>query len=503
MMPSLLITLLWSITGYSQYSEGFQQAPDTSNGGNANQFSQTENLFNTDINDEQPADQQNVGGQQINQVEGVLQNQNPNNTNLNSQIEQNSSFFQNIADDEDLSEDLIEIEEDGSDEPIFFNRYSLPLSGPAPSSGHFSGAPPVPGTLRVLADGEAPEEYVVQEGDTLFDICDQLIDEPGYWPKLWALNPYIKNPHFVWPGMRLRFYPGDEEQPPYLEVVNDEDLLAGAGEFDESQLLVGQVPDFDVGTVEEVEVVGPDQIDSSFGDFLLAGANFENGNRLSIVVPGFIYSEDIDYKGEYIGGVRGELLGQKGNDLLFADEEGLQVGQSYLALRYRKFVSDSEGDDVGYLYDFIASVRLTARLSDEDIYIGNVDINRLGLQPGDVLVDYQSVKRTMNEVSFIGSTTPVSSEIVAFDQGGQVMAAQGDLLFLTAPGLSVGQFLDVYQTFETVAASELKGNFDGESRPIAQVRVIDVQQASALAYVVLSNDIIRLGDRTARSTGEG
>ena len=38
-----------------------------------------------------------------------------------------------------------------------------------PASNDFSGAPPVPGTMRLLADGEAPEDYVIEEGDTLID----------------------------------------------------------------------------------------------------------------------------------------------------------------------------------------------------------------------------------------------------------------------------------------------------------------------------------------------
>src|SRR5690606_32711078 len=72
---------------------------------------------------------------------------------------------------------------------------------------------------------EAPESDKVQPGDTLFDICDQLIDEGDYWPKLWAVNPGIKNPHFIFPGIELTFYPGDEDVPPYLQVLNEPDVV--------------------------------------------------------------------------------------------------------------------------------------------------------------------------------------------------------------------------------------------------------------------------------------
>jgi LysM domain len=42
--------------------------------------------------------------------------------------------------------------------------------------------------------------YIVQEGDTLWDLCDLLFDNPWYWPTLWSFNPQITNPHWIFPG---------------------------------------------------------------------------------------------------------------------------------------------------------------------------------------------------------------------------------------------------------------------------------------------------------------
>jgi hypothetical protein len=42
--------------------------------------------------------------------------------------------------------------------------------------------------------------YVVQEGDTLWDLCDLLFDNAWYWPTLWSFNPQITNPHWIFPG---------------------------------------------------------------------------------------------------------------------------------------------------------------------------------------------------------------------------------------------------------------------------------------------------------------
>jgi len=59
---------------------------------------------------------------------------------------------------------------------------------------------PVPGT---------PEEYVIQKGDTLWDLSQKFLNNPWYWPKIWSNNPYIENPHWIYPGKKLRIMPGE------------------------------------------------------------------------------------------------------------------------------------------------------------------------------------------------------------------------------------------------------------------------------------------------------
>ncbi len=81
---------------------------------------------------------------------------------------------------------------------------------------------PVSATAAELAPGH-PQEYVVQRGDTLWDISAQFLQEPWLWPEIWDRNPQIDNPHLIYPGDIISLVYVDGK--PRLRVTR-----AGAGE---------------------------------------------------------------------------------------------------------------------------------------------------------------------------------------------------------------------------------------------------------------------------------
>ncbi|AGP33468.1 LysM peptidoglycan-binding domain-containing protein [Sorangium cellulosum] len=69
--------------------------------------------------------------------------------------------------------------------------------GPASVRGGANGSYVVEGQF-------VPESHSVRRGDTLWDISGRYYTNPYAWPQVWALNPQLQNPHWIYPGDRIR-----------------------------------------------------------------------------------------------------------------------------------------------------------------------------------------------------------------------------------------------------------------------------------------------------------
>lgn len=121
-----------------------------------------------------------------------------------------------------------------------------------------------------------PNVYVVQKGDTLWDISSQFLVKPWLWPEIWQVNPQVANPHLIYPGDVLSLvYIGGKPKivrkrgilklSPKTRVISQGDAIPA--------LPLEQIKPFLVGA----RVVTAEQIDkapymlASDGDHLVAG----------------------------------------------------------------------------------------------------------------------------------------------------------------------------------------------------------------------------------------
>jgi hypothetical protein len=145
-----------------------------------------------------------------------------------------------------------------------------PEPAPPPSPPAGAEAPqqegaiaPVEGSARASDEGRGalppPDTYTVRPGDTLWDLSGRFLNNPWYWPKIWSYNPDIANPHWIYPGNVLKFYPSAEEAPARVEAVG-QPPVAAAEELEEAEA-VRELEDLSKANLRE-ETASPEEQDA-------------------------------------------------------------------------------------------------------------------------------------------------------------------------------------------------------------------------------------------------
>jgi hypothetical protein len=90
---------------------------------------------------------------------------------------------------------------------------------------------------------EADEVYTIKRGDTLWDISSRFLKNPFLWPKVWQRNPYITNPHWIYPGNTVRLNP--LEEPKREEARREEPKREETGKvaMDEKRVEAAKEPE--------------------------------------------------------------------------------------------------------------------------------------------------------------------------------------------------------------------------------------------------------------------
>lgn len=69
-----------------------------------------------------------------------------------------------------------------------------------------------------VATAAKVDTYTVVKDEWLFKISKRIFGSGYYYPKIWSLNTFITNPHFIEPGMVLSFTTGSGNQAPEVRL---------------------------------------------------------------------------------------------------------------------------------------------------------------------------------------------------------------------------------------------------------------------------------------------
>jgi hypothetical protein len=87
------------------------------------------------------------------------------------------------------------------------------------------------GEWNEVATATKVSTYTVVKNDWLFKISKKLFGSGFYYPKIWSLNSFITNPHFIEPGMVLSFTTGSSSEAPEVKLgtFSDEEINSSPG----------------------------------------------------------------------------------------------------------------------------------------------------------------------------------------------------------------------------------------------------------------------------------
>jgi hypothetical protein len=386
----------------------------------------------------------------------------------------------------------------------------------APGAGELA-LPADEGALDVGVEGSAqaepgrgavppPDTYTIRPGDTLWDLSGRFLNNPWYWPKIWSYNPEITNPHWIYPGNLLRFYPSAEEGParveplvpmadaaPQEQAVEDEDLVEPRELEDLSKADLAQPPSAE--EQDAVGVSGPYKIGHVTGRAQMA-------RRDSFVTP-----RELAESGAITAAFEEKLMLATLDKAYarFAGEAPVKVGETYVVYRTAGDVRHPvSGELLGYQSVVLGAARVVA-LDEKAASLVIVQANDV-IERGAMLGPwsekaYRRVESTPNGQALAGVIVGPQTRIVTQIGEQQVVYVdRGE-----KDGIREGNVFTVVRAGDLYGKPPDRPVWD-DSLPkedIGQLLVIDVKERASTALVTRSVKELYVGDRVEMRPSEG
>lgn len=345
------------------------------------------------------------------------------------------------------------------------------------------------GTVLFSEEGTSPgagvpDEYVIQPGDTLWDICARILGDPFQWPKLWSFNQYITNPHWIYPGNVLRFYEGSDIQPPRFEVTKPDEEVA-------------MEPTEEVTPIEEetdeMEEVAFAPEDDNAG---VQSKDFTERQNLRFDIKlrqeGFIAESQISPLGRVHRAEKPVRNLAEGDEiyLKFQDMSSARVGQRYTVYRQlRRVRHPVKRSSVGYLIKILGEVEIVEM--DNETATAKITTSYDTIRRGDPITQYVAM---IKKVNMRPNGTQLDGYIIETMADGVTLIGSRDVIYIdrgAQDGVQIGNTLNVVRK-----GDGLLGTTRGlPEESVGELVVVGTRANTATAVVLKATRALKLGDR--------
>lgn len=353
------------------------------------------------------------------------------------------------------------------------------------------------GSARSVDEGRGalppPDTYSIRPGDTLWDLSGRFLNNPWYWPKIWSYNPEITNPHWIYPGNLLRFYPSAEESPTRVEPVDavasvdeEEDLGEPVRELEDLSRADMKAPP-SVEEQDAVAVAGPYKI-----GYVPSRTRYARHDT-------FVTPRELAESGA-ISAAFDEKKMLSIEDRAYARFDGTtdaQLGETYVVYKTERAIHHPETKE---LFGYQSSVLGAAKVVAVDERAVTVVITHAfdPIERGAMLgpwseKTYRPVPRRANRQALDGRIIATQAEVVT-------MVGENHVVFVDrgeADGVEPGNLFTVVRAGDPYGRDPQAASWDARlpKEDVGQLLVIDVKERASAALVMKSLQELVIGDR--------
>ena len=325
-------------------------------------------------------------------------------------------------------------------------------------------------SIVLAAEQDEPAIYVIKQGDTLWGLSDRFIKDPKYWPNMWSKNSQVTNPHFIYPGQKLRIFPDRLEFVPKDQPAEQ---AAVPAEKAASATVVAAA----------LQEVAAEKTYTLYG------------------TEGFLADKGFRPHGLVVGGQHDRIIAGL-DDIVYTDigTDQKAAGGDKFSI-YRKDVPVKHplnSEEMGFKMIPLGALQLTdvERKSSRAI----ITKSTREISPGAYLLPYKENRR--REIALKNAGNDLKGYIIESYKGVSIIAA-GDVVYIdlgTSQGAEAGNMLYIVRDV-TIDQRFVEGRIDKLPQELLGALVIlEAGKKTSSALVVKSIETIYKGDRIVSQT---
>ncbi|WP_319526378.1 LysM domain-containing protein [uncultured Desulfosarcina sp.] len=313
-----------------------------------------------------------------------------------------------------------------------------------------------------VVESETGFYYTIQKGDTLWDLSKRFSDSPWLWPELWENNDQISNPHWIFPGERIRLY-----QKSGLQTIIETDSVA-------------VTPEEPVKPVKPMVEAGP---------FFVYSA---------IDKVGFIRKPPVKPLGTIFEIQGSKIMISEGDIVYIRQEEdspqgALIPGSRHVIFRYMEPTEERDSmETIGVQHYILGILEVTEK--EPDMVIARILKSFRPIKVDDMLMPF-SQRHAKVEIKH--SASGIDGRIINSEDHTKIM---GELMLAfidkgTADNVEVGQQYSIYDLQKSEPAKDKDRSVSLPPVDFGTILVLHTERTTSTVIVTNANRAIHPGER--------